>query len=103
VGERLAWKPGAHDVHRFDPVPVDGRQIAEVRHVGPVVGQQLVAALVDFRVPGKVCAVMGFDGHVEAAIARAERSEAHHSSGGVVDANPALIWRMAARPSTVVL
>ena len=48
-------------------------------------GEQLVAVFVDFRVPGKVRAVMGFDGHVEAAITRAERPEAHRS-------HPPLTW-----------
>ena len=71
MGERLAWKPCTHDVHRVDLVPVDLRQIAEVGLRGPVVGEQLRAVFVDFRVPGKVRAVMGFDGHVEAAIAGA--------------------------------
>jgi hypothetical protein len=36
MGERLAWKPGAHDVDRFDLVPVDGGQVAEVWHTGPM-------------------------------------------------------------------
>jgi|TARA_R110000824_G_scaffold168746_1_gene345713 hypothetical protein len=36
MGEWLTWKTGAHDVDRFDPVPVDGGQVAEVWHTGPM-------------------------------------------------------------------
>jgi hypothetical protein len=36
MAERLAWETGAHDVDRFDLVPVDGGQVAEVRHTGPM-------------------------------------------------------------------
>ena len=47
MAERLAREPGADDVDGFDLVPVDLRQVAQVRHAGPVVGEQLVAVLVD--------------------------------------------------------
>jgi len=36
MGEWLAWEPGAQDVDRFDLVPVDHGQVAEVRHTGPM-------------------------------------------------------------------
>tara|TARA_R100001086_G_scaffold6339_1_gene3929 strand:+ start:313 stop:609 length:297 start_codon:yes stop_codon:yes gene_type:complete len=31
-GNRLAWKPGGHNVDRFHLAPVDRGQVAEVRH-----------------------------------------------------------------------
>ena len=68
MAERLAWKPGAHHVDRFHLAPVDLRQVAEGQDAGPVVGEQLVAVLVDLRIPGEGRAVMMLDGHVEAAV-----------------------------------
>jgi len=64
MGERLAWKPGAQDVDRFDLVPVDRGQVAEVRHTGPMMVEHLRTVFVDLGVPGEGRAVMMLDGHI---------------------------------------
>src|SRR5690606_24022778 len=64
-------------VYRFYVAPVDGGEVAEVRHVGPVVGEHLGGVGVDLSVPGvRQWTEHGFGGEVEPAVSGAERSEA---------------------------
>ena len=101
MAERLAGETGAHDVDRFHLVPVDGCQVAEVRCFGPVVGEQLVAVLGNFRVPGEGRAEVRFDSHVEAAVPGAERSEPHTSEPSSMRIQPSPGTKR--NPQTVVL
>jgi len=75
MAERLARETGAHNVDRFHLTPgveTDLRQVAEVRHTGPMMVEQLVAVLVDLRTPGKGRAVMMLDGHIQAPVPRTQ-------------------------------
>jgi hypothetical protein len=71
-GERLARVAAAQDVDGLDVLPAGSGEVSDVRHVGPVVGEDLVRAGVDVGHPRGGAAEDFLDGHVEAAVAGAE-------------------------------
>lgn len=77
----LAGEAGGEDVDGLDLIPVDGGDVAMVGDVGPVPVEDLRGVLVlvvgvVLAVPGDGSAEDGLDGHVEAAVARAEAADA---------------------------
>jgi hypothetical protein len=68
MAERLARVAAGQDVHGLHGGPVDGGDVAQVRHAGMVGGEHLARGGLDLRVPREVTAVDGLHGHVEAAV-----------------------------------
>jgi len=68
-GHVLAGKPTSQHVDGFDPGPVGGGDVTEVRHVRVVVGEDPGRGRVYLAVPGDPAAEDLADGHVEAAVA----------------------------------
>jgi len=71
----LAGEPAAEDVHRWHGVPVDGGDVAEVRGVWPVVGEDAGDGFVDLREPDRASTKDFLDGEVEPAVAREHRPD----------------------------
>ncbi|MDN6815283.1 MAG: hypothetical protein L0L67_00090 [Bifidobacterium crudilactis] len=71
----LAGKPADEDVHRLDLVPVDGGDVAQVRRVRPVMGEQLGYWLVDLGRPDGLGVEGVLDGEVEAAVPAEQRPD----------------------------
>jgi len=65
----LAREPAAEDVHRWDGVPVDSGDVAEVRRIGPVMGEDTRDGFVDLGEPYRAGVEDFFDGEIEPAIA----------------------------------
>ena len=74
-GYVLAGEPADEDVHGFDLTPVDGRDVAEVRWVGPVVREDAGDGLVEFGEPRGLGVENVLDGEVEAAVAAEQRPD----------------------------
>jgi hypothetical protein len=75
-GERLAGVAAAHDVDGLDVLPPGGGEVTDVRCGRPAVGENLVRAGVDVGHPRGGAAEDLLDGHVEAAVAGAEGTDA---------------------------
>lgn len=71
----LAGEPSAEHIDRLDGAPVDGGDVAEVRGVGPVVGEDAGDRLVDFREPDRAGLEDFLDGEVEPAVAGEQRPD----------------------------
>lgn len=80
-GYGLTAEAAGHDVHVAERCPVDRRDVLQVRHVGPVVGEHGAWSRVDVgqgddpRIAERV-----LDGQVEAAVAAEQR---HHGRGHI--------------------
>jgi len=68
VGDVLTGKTAYQDIHRLDISPVDLRDVAEVRSVWPVVGEDSVGVRVDLGVPDNLTADRGLDSLLETAV-----------------------------------
>lgn len=64
----LAGEPAAQHVDRFDLVPADGGDVAEVRRVGPVMGEDAGDGLVEFGELDRAAAGGVLDGEVQASV-----------------------------------
>jgi hypothetical protein len=71
----LAGEPAAEDVHRWHRVPVDGGDVAEIRGVGPVVGEDARDGFVDLREPDRSGSEDFLNGEVESAVTREQRPD----------------------------
>jgi hypothetical protein len=73
--ERLAWVAAAQDIHGRDGGPVGDGDVAEVGHVGVVVGEDRGGARVGVGDPCEVSAEYLLYGHVEAAVSGAQAAD----------------------------
>jgi len=71
----LAGEPADENVHGLELVPVDGRDVAEVRDAGPVVRADAGDGFVEFGEPHGLGIEDGLDGEVEAAVAAEQRPD----------------------------
>jgi hypothetical protein len=74
LAERLAGKPGAHDIDWFYFGPVESGQIAQVRNAGDPAGEKPGTIFVDLRVPRQLGSENDRDCSVQSAVAGAETS-----------------------------
>src|SRR5690606_7578762 len=73
MAEWLAWISTRQNVDRLHRGPVDLGHVAQVGHVGPVVGEDLGRRLVELAEPRGGPAEDGLDAHLEAAVAAEQR------------------------------
>lgn len=74
-GDVLAGKSSAQDLDGLDLAPADGGDVAEVRGVGPVVGEDAGDGLVDLGEPDRLAADDVLDGEVETAVSAEQRPD----------------------------
>ncbi len=83
-GDVLAGEATAEHVNRLDRTPVDGGDVAEVRGVGPVVGEDSGDGLVDFGEPDSAGVEDLLSGEVESAVAGEQRPKTQTAVGALV-------------------
>lgn len=71
----LTGEARRQDAHPGGSGPVDGCDVAQVRHRGPVPGKDARGVRVDLCVPGQGAAESGLHTEVETAVPRAERTD----------------------------
>ena len=71
----LAGEAAAQHLDGFDIAPADRGDVAEVRGLGPVVGEDAGDGLVELGKPDRAAAGVVFDGEVQAAVAAEQRSD----------------------------
>jgi len=76
----LAGKPATEDVYRWDGAPVDVGDVAEVRGVGPVVGEDAGDGFVDLGEPDCFSVEDFLNGEVKSAVAREQRADTQRDS-----------------------
>jgi len=74
-GDVLAGESAAEHIDRLDGAPVDRGNVAEVRVIGPVVGEDTADRLVDFREPNGASVEDLLDGEVEPAVPGEQRPD----------------------------
>lgn len=71
----LTGEARGQDAHPGDVGPVDGRDVAQVGHPGPVPGQDPRGARIDLRMPGQAAAEHGLHPEVQPSVPGAERAD----------------------------
>jgi hypothetical protein len=71
----LTREPATENIDGFDAVPADGRDVSEVRGVGPVVGEDASDGFVDVREPDRPPAEDLLDGKERATVPGEQRSD----------------------------
>ena len=84
-GHVLAGEAADEDVHGVHVVPVDGGDVAEVRHAGPMAREDTGDGFVEFGEPHGVGVEDVFDGKVEAAVAAEQRPDPESWYAAVVE------------------
>lgn len=93
----LAGETRRQDAHPRNQVPVDGGDVSEVGHTGPVSGQDAGGIGVDLRMPGSPPAEGGLDAEVQAAVSRAQAADQRTAAQDAHVSGPAGgYWRVPA-------
>lgn len=92
-GHVLAGEPAAEHIHWLDVVPVDGADVAQVRGVGPMVGEDAGDVLVVLGEPDRLGVEDVLNGEVEPAVPGEERADSEWTVvlGGVVHRGSAVL------------
>jgi hypothetical protein len=75
VADVLAWEPGAHEVDACGGLPANGGDVAEVRDVRVVVGEDRRGAGIGVGYPGELATEHLLYGRVEAAVSGAHGAD----------------------------
>ena len=78
MAERLTRVTARDDVDRLDLRPVDGCHVAQVGHIGPVVGEDLGRGFIPLTEPGRPgTGKHSLDSHIEAPVSSEQRTYLH--------------------------